>query len=220
MKNSIKKPTGNIGNIVLQPEKGTATFETVKFPETKEEIEEFIVKPLIRSGRKSGFFNFKSKGDPIRNETDDFDFTLPTEDGHKYLELMEVAPLEHIRGSYKKAPNSYNEFDFATYIYQKLLDKSKRYKTSTEFGIILLIYVTDWKFVLSKNVIALLQYWTMKEEHCFEGIFYFSFLSPREGIVYVVYPADKALFKDFNENQYRNNQVFLLTGPFLKEDEI
>lgn len=216
MKGPTKKPTGNIGVIVLDPEKGTTTFKAVKFPKTKEEIEEFIVKPFIRSGRDSGLFNFQLKDDPIRNETDDFDFTLPTVEGQKYLELMEVAPLEHIQGTYEDALNFYNEYDFAKYIYQKLLNKSNRYKGSTDIDINLLVYVTDWKFVLSRTIIALIQYWTLQEEHCFEGIFYFSHLSPKEGVVSVIYLIDRVLFKDFDENRYRDNQAVLLTGDLLK----
>lgn len=216
MKSPPKKPTGDIGVIVIDPGKGTVTYDPVKFPVTKVEIEEFIVKPFIHSGRSSGLFNFQLKGDPIRNELDDFDFTLPTKGGKKYLELMEVAPLEHIQGTYENAPNSYNEFDFAKYIYQKIIGKSNRYRGSTEIDINLLIYVTHWTFVLSKNIIALLQYWTLQDEHCFKDIFYFSHLSPTEGITSVIYPTDKELFKDFDENLYRDNQAVLLTQDLLK----
>ena len=129
---SPRKPTGKIGAIAVRLTERRVTFEPVKFPETKEEIEQFFAERFYRATEDSGLLDSKLISVPEKNVTDDFDFTLHTEHGKKYLELMEVAPLEHLRGSYEKAPNFYNEYDFGKYIFEKILGKSKRYQGVTD----------------------------------------------------------------------------------------
>ena len=62
--------------------------------------------------------------------------TLKIDGESSYLELIEIAPLEHIRGSYEDAPSSYKPYDFAEYILSKLMGKSNKYQNSTNSDIV------------------------------------------------------------------------------------
>jgi len=98
MANPPRKPTGTTGPLHVSAEE--AEFLQLEFPSTKEEIEEFIVEAFVRN----------SDSMPLRisewkqNHQNDFDFSVVTTEGPKFLELMEIAPLENLRGSYDKHP--------------------------------------------------------------------------------------------------------------------
>jgi hypothetical protein len=148
----------------------------------------------------------KYKDRDISNEQNDFDFSLRFSGAlKKFLELMEIAPLEHLRGPHESAPTSYKPFEFAEYILDKLLKKSARYRTSNNGGLLLLVYITDWRFNLSETVIALLQYWSATRDHCFEGIYCYSPISAEDGIAQLIYPTPKEFWANFNPELYREN---------------
>jgi hypothetical protein len=123
---------------------------------------------------------------------------------------MEIAPLEHLRTTYDKAPESYKPYDFAKYIFEKIMAKSLRYRTSNKGGLILLAYVTDWHFVLSVTVAALLQYWLCHTTHSFEAVYCYSPIEKDSGVVEVFYPTPKEFWIGFNPESYKENTVWNL----------
>lgn len=146
-----------------------------------------------------------------QNHQNDFDFSVVTTEGPKFLELMEIAPLENLRGSYDKAPSSYKPYDFAAYILAKINGKSERYRGAASSNICLLMYITDWAFTLSPTVIALLQYWTAHQSHSFQYIFCYSPIDTESGIANLIYPTPKNFWKSFNPDTYRENVVHNLS---------
>jgi hypothetical protein len=205
------KPTGVSGStkIDFSPEKILIEPQPIQFPTVKEEIEELMVQ---------GFLNVVSKEkliqEPInyeQNKQDDFDFTLETIEGKKALELMEIAPLEHLRGQYNQAPEQYVPYDFAKYIFNKIMKKSIRYTTSVENGLWLLVYATDFRFMLSNTVIGLLQFWTVKNPHSFERIYYHHPLAMKDGLVYTIFPTPCNYWNNFNPEDYRNNVTYIFS---------
>ena len=205
MANPPRKPTGTIGPLHLSDEE--AKFLHFEFPRTKEKIESFIVEAFVRN----------SGSIPLRitewkqNQQNDFDFSVGTTDGPKFLELMEIAPLENLRGSYDKAPSSYKPYDFAANIFAKINGKSEKYRGAASSNICLLMYVTDWAFTLSQTVIALLQYWTSHQSHSFEYIFCYSPIDACYGIPNLIYPTSKDFWKKINPDSYRENVVHNLS---------
>ncbi len=183
-----KKPTGSTGPMkVTTSVEGTKDeFQQLPFPHGKDEIENLIVKGFLKTLPGNAIM-------PSKNEQDDFDFTLSTPSGKKQLELMEIAPLEHLRGTYASAPSSY--------------EKSDRYKGATGDGLLLLLYVTDWRFTLSESVIALQQYWAVKKAHTFEAIHVYHPITPSEGIAHLVFPTPMEHWNDFAPEKYRDNVV-------------
>jgi len=202
LKKKPTKPTGNIGVVALSAE--GASFQRIEFPRTKDEIEEFIVKAFVGN----------SAGMPLQivdfsqNDENDFDFTIRTTEGTKYLELMEVAPLENLRGSYAQAPDRYKPYDFALYVAGKIIGKSERYEGSAGSQICLLIYITDWAFTLSETVIALLQHWAATTSQSFQYVFCYSPFDRVTGDAKLIYPTPAEFWNGFDPEQYRDNEVF------------
>ena len=202
-----KKPVGLNGpvRITLGADRSEVEFEAIDFPKAKEEIEEVIVKGFLRDAVANNFLPPVSVA-PQQNAQDDFDFLLALEGQKpKELELMEVAPLEHLRGSYAEACPRYKPYDFAEYIKRKILKKAGRYRTSTGSGLLLLVYVTDWKFVLSDSVIRLLQHWMASSSHCFEAIYTYEPIDRLAGVVNVIFPSAPGV--GFNPETFRSLEV-------------
>jgi hypothetical protein len=206
VRGKTRKPSGRIGPTMFSfgHDGPKAEFQPIPFPKTKEEIEAFIVQGFLRAAQQQGILQSPSLS-ASQNELNDFDFSLTTPSGNKSLELMEIALLEHLRGAYDKAPLAYKSYEFAQYILKKLKGKSDRYTTSTGAGLLLLMYITDWRFIMSDTVIALLQYWTLKDKHSFEGIFCYSPITPQDGIAHLIYPTPHGFWRGFNPELYQNN---------------
>ena len=200
-----RKPTGTLGPIQVSADE--AQFLQIEFPRTKEEIEEFIVKSFVRSSESLS----PRISSYAQNSQNDFDFSIETAEGRKFLELMEVAPLENLRGSYEKAPSSYRPYDFAQYIFSKINGKSERYRGAASSNICLLIYITDWAFTLSETVVTLLQYWAVQQPHSFQYIFCYSLLDAESGVTDLIYPTPFDFWKEFNPDAYRENIVHNLS---------
>jgi hypothetical protein len=203
------KPVGTTGPVVLThgPQGSTAEFRKLEFPRTKEEIEKFIVQGFLRVAIENQFFP-AGEIEASQNEQDNFDFSLKIQGTLKSLELMEIAPLEHLQTTYDKAPESYKPYDFAKYIFEKIMAKSLRYRASNKGGLILLAYVTDWHFILSVTVVALLQYWLCHTQHCFEAVYCYSPIENESGVVEVFYPTPKDFWKSFDAENYKENVLF------------
>lgn len=203
MNEQKKKPTGVIGSIKIHPDGRPPEFNQVGFPQGKAEIEKYILKLTISNAKKAGLNPYDLKGAPVQNPENSFDFMLPTTQGDQYLDLMEVAPLEKVRGSHEQAPNHYNNGELADSIYSKILSKSRKYGASPRSIIHLLLYTTDWKFQAGDGVLDLLAYWSLRDQHCFRSILYFRPASSNDGDVVVIYPRPPETFHQFDEARLR-----------------
>jgi len=207
--NGHKKPTGDSGvtKISADAEGSKADFKRLEFPHTKDQIEKFIVENFLRLAPSAGVFPH-TNCTVLQNPESDLDFTLHCADKcPRKLELMEVAPLEHLRGSYTSAPSSYKPYEFGRYILNKMLSKSSKYGLSGQTELHLLIYITDWKFILSQSVTALLQYWTLKTSHNFAGIYVYMPINETEGVSQLIFPTPHDHWKSFNPDTLKDNVV-------------
>lgn len=212
MKRRSKKPSGTIGPIIMRTADQKAEFQPLSFPKDKEKLEKFIVKFVTHGLRKSGHNPYKLTGEPIQNPESDYDFTLQTVSGTEYLELMEVAPLEGVVGSYQNAPGSYNHGELADFIYDKLIAKSTKYRTRFLQPIHLLLYTTDWRFRVSGNVLFLVGYRCQQTKHNFKTIIYFAPDDATHGEAKILYPLSLKAFKDF-EIQAARRRISMLADP-------
>jgi len=166
-----RKPTGQIGHLSLDPSARTAEFVTVQFPSTKPEIEQYILDCAIENTRKTSHALYRLTSSPIRNVESDFDFTLPTERGTQYLDLMEVKPPG---GTYDAGPASYWVWDFAEAVYAQILKKSAKYGVTRRERIHLLLYSTDWRFYPDRGVFQLLTIWLGQKRHVFRTVLHYA----------------------------------------------
>ena len=213
MKRKPTKPTGTTGSlrIAVGPQGASGEFQKLQFPRTKEDIEQFLVNGFLKAATERKLLP-PAVITASQNEQDNFDFDLKIGQRRKSLELMEVAPLENVAGSYEASPATYGQYDFAKDIFDKVLKKSERYRTSTGEGLMLLLYVTDWRFVLSETVVKLLRFWSAHQSHSFEGIYWYSPTAPDYGVAELIYPTAKKDWKTFDPEAYRDKVVINL-GP-------
>ncbi|MCH8081313.1 MAG: hypothetical protein IID52_02875 [Proteobacteria bacterium] len=215
---SNRKPTGKIGPITINLEDKTAEFQPLQFPKGKAKIEEFIFKFFIKGLGKAGRTFYKIVSYPTQNQENDFDFTLETEFGDEYLDLMEVAPLEKIGGSYEAASSSYNHGEMADWVWSKLISKSKKYGSASTPHIHLLLYSTDWRFRLSEGVIRLLAFWAITREHCFKTIIYFVPDDATHDEAKIISPCDHDLFKGYDEEAARSRKSLIGNPEKIRQE--
>jgi len=153
-------------------------------PTTKEDIEKYVAGPFVQAAAHHNFFPFTVAGAPEQNTTDDFDFTLRTSEGMKYLELMEVHLRDLVVARQTPGPSAYNVYDAACQVLKGIQAKSSRYRGATDRGIVLLTYVTHWQFSLDIPVLLLLSYWLLSNPPAFERVFYMSFLETQNRLAF------------------------------------
>ena len=170
MSKSPRKPTGADGVVSLGL--AEAGYFARTLPKRKEEIE--LVAARAFAGYASDhprLLAFEIVGEPVQNLTDDFDFTLATSAGPKYLELMEVF-LSGIGATLTTGQYAYEPYRFADRLYANMKKKSDRYRGATEKGIALLTYSTHWQFALSNTAIWLLAHKLQQDRLIFESVYH------------------------------------------------
>lgn len=201
------KPTGETGLVIVS--KNKTGFQQAEFPKNKEDIEKFIANGFLKSAQQQKILPFEVAS-YAQNELDDFDYFLQTSIGPRYLELMEIAPLENLQGKYKNAPSSYKPYDFAEWIYKKIMYKSDRYAGAVDAKITLLLYITHWTFTLDKIATELLKYWTVENKNNFDSIYFYSPCTENFGRPQLIFPTSLDCWKRKNFSPERCKDVTAL----------
>lgn len=191
------------------------SVHNVSLPETKAEIEQWVVTAFLRSGdlpiNKPFLFDQPLPiSEPQPNPEQDFDFTVTGLDGPAYLELKEIAPLDLFGPTFEKAPAMYNGYDLAQNIAGMILKKSKGYADPAPKALYLLVYVTHWSFSLSDTVVRLVQYELARHEHKFCGVFDFQPIDNEQGLVHRLYPVPPELLQGFDPELFKDHKVLNL----------
>jgi len=198
-----RKPVGESGVLTIGPERQSAEYKGIHYGGTKIGIENYFLEVTLASARKKGVNLYNLTEKPVQNLEDDFDFTLNTQFGKQYLDLMEVAPLEEIDGSYLQAPASYNNGEMADRVWAKLEGKSRKYGTHRPERIHLLLYSTDWRFRLADGVLGLLRFRAKSEDLVFASIVYYSPADQESGTVTILHPVAETSSESFDDEHVR-----------------
>ena len=203
-----KKPTGITGpvHISFKNPRPTATFTPFDFHTSKADVEMVVAEGFLSVSRRQSLLPYTIRR-LVKNPTDDYDFTLDTSTGSRYLELLEVAPKSFMMAGYQGAPSSYKSYDFARSILEGIMTKSSRYDSATSMHMILLLYETHWTFAPSAETLALLQYFAYQEKPKFEEIYWYHPITPGDGIVEFVYPTPPDHWKGFDPEKWRESVV-------------
>ncbi len=209
-----KKPTGIISQAQVNL-KGLET-ESIDFPEAKEEIEKFIADHYVEAAQGQGVNICLGS----LNKTDDLDFECILDGITGYLELTEVALLE--KSGYDKAKSTYNIYEFSKSVASKIKTKANKYKGSTNRPIVLLLYITDWKFAPSRQVIDLLEFCLRYGVHGLTKIDWYCPLVGGRGSLYTIYPSTRENWSGFSPGKLRGMFVAIadVTKPVVVNQEI
>jgi hypothetical protein len=213
MNNRPRKPTGQDGVVSLGVSEATYLARTL--PERKEEIELLVARTFAayRSPHRR-IFAFDIVGEPVQNPTDDFDFTLTTSVGSKYLELMEVF-LSDIGVTLPTEQFAYEPYPFAEWLYANIKKKSDRYRGATQQGIVLLTYSTHWQFALSNTAIWLLAHKLHHERLIFESVYHVGLADVQSPEVTLLFPTNVD-FSNFDPERFRDNRDILIDPSGFK----
>lgn len=201
----LKKPSGQIGITEIKANEGkqSSEFFPISFPDAKDSIELTITNAFIRNASKNRYFSFEVL-EVHQNNENHLDFELITDQGEKFLELMEIAPLEKSK-AFANSPADYKPYHLGQYVLDKLIAKSKKYVGVKKIGIILLLYITDWRFIFSQTLISLLQFWTLNQKHIFEYIYLYQPMTDAEGLTHLIYPTPPEHWVGFDPELYKGN---------------
>jgi hypothetical protein len=207
-----RKPTGQDGVVRLGAY--DTEYRSRTLPDVKEDIELLVARKFaaFRSSRR--MFAFEMLGEPVQNPTDDFDFTLNTTLGPKYLELMEC----HFAGVGSYLPSgqySYEPFTVAECLSASVKKKSERYRGATDRGIVLLTYTTHWEFALSNAVFWLVAHRMHRDPVVFESIYHIMLSDLEVTDVTLLFPANVD-YSQFDPEKYRHNVDILLNPAAFK----
>jgi hypothetical protein len=185
-----RKPRGMIGSTTYYGD-GKAVFSQVDLPAKKDDIERVVLAAALDAEPPLDlrtFYALTTEPEQLREQ--DFDFQLTTRSGTKYLDLMEVAPLETVGGSYQKVPAYHSLAERVEAVYAKILTKSAKYgrpRTSVH----LLLYATDYRFDLEGGDGDLLAHRLNRREHCFATVLYARLYPGRRAVNRVLFPLSK-----------------------------
>lgn len=214
----MRKPTGQIGptRVTATPAGVSSEFMPIDFGDSKVGVERRIASMFLCLAPEQNVFPH-SACSLVQNEESDLDFTLISKDEKsRKLELMEIAPLEGV-GGYSSASEIYRPYEFAKEILATIQKKSRKYGPPSSAEHHLLLYVTDWKFILSESVVGLLQYWTLSESHNFNGIYLFMPMEEREGVSRLIFPTPASFWSSYDPEAYRENVVHNINPRHIGE---
>lgn len=209
-----RKPTGSVGHISVDAD--SASFVTVRFPDSKADIERYILDRAIATAKSEQRNLYSLLEPPTQNSESDFDFTLRTRKGIAFLDLMEFAPL--FGGGYLTAPTSFRPWEYAERLFRQLLRKSNKYGIAQRAPVHLLTYVTDWRFH-SPEVLGLVALWLGRERHCFATIFHYVPFEQYDGELTELYPLAVQYLSESDARGLRHGVIMLADFPKLQSDD-
>jgi len=181
------KPTGPRGILALRGQGLPPLFMPVGFATTEEGIEGFIIAGATATAAKEGVRLFGQTSRPIRSTANPFDFTVPTESGDQYLDLLEAAPLSYVEGSHEKGPGPYYQGEMADRVWSEIQRKASKYAPIIA-AIHLLIFPTDWRLHFSDGTLQLIALRLAKRRHPFSTVVYYAPDDAGWGDLRVVHP--------------------------------
>jgi hypothetical protein len=182
-----KKPTAARGILTLRGEGRPPLFMPPGSPASAQGIEGFIVEGATATAAKQGVRLFGQTSRPVRNPAHPFDFTLLTESGEQYLDLLEVAPLAYVDGSHDKGPGPYSQGELADRAWSEIQRKARKYGPPPA-AIHLLVFPTDWRLHVSDGTLQLMAVFLAKRRHPFSTVVYYAPDDAGWGDLRVVHP--------------------------------
>ena len=186
---SRRKPRGISGMVRLTGGVEKAEFIPDGLPAAKDAIEKEICAGAARSMRFHGWNTWPLESEPRQLAENDFDFAFVTTGDPEYLDLAEVAPLKGVRGGYEGVPTTFARGKLVDAILRLVEKKDLHYAGRRRSKVHLLLYITDFRFLVSEGVVMLLKVALRRQRHGFASITYFAPIGAESGFLCVLHPA-------------------------------
>lgn len=184
----------------------SAEFQPIELPHDKAGIETRMAEGFIRAATFQALLPFRVQT-IVPNAENDFDFNLETSHGPKVLELVEIAPLQQLGGSYDSATGVIKSYPFAEQVLRVILGKSGHYGSRPPVGLHLLLYITHWAFLPGDAITSLLQYWCLRQQHGFEGIYWYAPFDDTTGVAFLLFPTPEEHWRGFDPESKRESTL-------------
>jgi hypothetical protein len=168
-----KKPTGEIGGtrITAGPDGQTAEIMHADLPESKEQLEATFANIFVQA------FNEQRPLGPdvqisnlMQNQTNDLDFSILSSFAD-YIELAELNPRSEAFGRTALKTGVFNVYEYARWIFWRIIRKKARLYGQLSQRAILLLYVTHWQFVTSQRINECLKSFSQNDGCNFAAVF-------------------------------------------------
>ncbi len=168
-----KKSTGEVGTtrITTTDQGMRAEIIPTQLPGDKEGVESFFAERFVNQ------FNIERPLGPdvditalYQNNTSDLDFRISCPIA-SYLELKELNPRSEPFGRAAYGTGEIPVYEYASWIYSKLILKSARTYGETARNIILLLYPTHWQFFVTGDILRCLKSFVCHNECSFSAVF-------------------------------------------------
>jgi len=203
-----KKPTGNKGsiNFTRDEDKSSLSWQKIRFPTDKVEIEKVFCDWYLKKLRDSGLRDISV----VKNEENDFDFTMKLPFGEVYLDLAEIVLGSQKYSPYENKSKKVDNAQFASAVVKIVDVKSIKYSALSRVPIHLLLYTTHWRFMPSDVLIRLLQYDLNRTNHRFDSICLICPLGTDDSLLWTLYPAPRSNLTGIDFESIRKQSYYVL----------
>jgi len=195
-RNSGRKPVGRTGPIEIGAE--GISRRLVNFPAEKREREQMIAELFVGNAHRFPDHLAPFSG-LVPNDEDDLDFRVHSQEGEKYLELAEFAPLQELDVRYETAPRHFSIGQLATLL-SGLVGRKSAHQGRPDC--LLLTYKTHDAFLVPPPGIELARRMLNETPPNFSKVY---FLSPHDrtgATIFEVFPGvPHSLFEDMSDAQ-------------------
>lgn len=220
------KPTGEISitRVTATNEGQVAELISSNLPTNKEALEQTFATLFVDAYNAGNLQRGTvSPGSSItivsQNDTTDLDFSIQSDLGD-YLELAEVAPLSESFGRAALRTGKFHVLEMARWIYRSLIQrKFIKYGDELAGRTLLLLYITNWQFLISDRTIECIASLCRTNGCKFAGVYIYQGSAGHLNLVSKVFPWDEGAlpspkaFRDFKLANGRPGQSSL-SGDF------
>jgi hypothetical protein len=202
-----RKPRGERPGIELTEDPKDSSVTSTELPKNKHELEAHVATKALELCKAEEIRPYRQFEGVTRNEEADLDFTVSTPHGPAFLELTEFAPLHLFGGKYKNGPKSYQQGAMADLLVRVLARKLEKYPPEVAASTHLLVYTTDWRFVISPGVANIVGYGYHTTPPAFASILFFGLLGFQDALAFLLHPRPGTDFAAFDPKALRSRLI-------------
>jgi hypothetical protein len=184
----------------------------VEFPTAKADIENQIVSGFMRDvGSQPSAKNWY--GEASQNPERGLDFDVKRGDGSIWeLELTELVPVPFHELDDKAPLHTYMALDFVDFVLDRVAKKAVHYGHNTTARRILLLYVTDSRFAVMRDIADVVMQGLLSASHSFDYIYFYRPVSKDEGDVIDLYPPPSGWTPSASRESLAQRQVWVMNN--------
>lgn len=157
-------------------------------PDEKAGIERIMASGAFKAMQFHGWKAWPDGIEPRQLDEDDFDFAFDAPTGTEYLDLAEIAPLSRVAGGYEGSPTTFPRKKLVNAMMSLVQQKGMHYGLGRKLRVHLLLYISDFRFLVSDGVVLLTRLALQRNHYRFASVCFFAPIDAEAGFLQVLYP--------------------------------